>query len=89
MRVKVIGKPTSLGIHIEYQYENGYAEIANLSLQGGNDEMKYRTILFNVPDTITKKKRGVRVEENLVKAITDADIDSTLWASTGIIRFSL
>ena len=86
MRVKVIGKPTSLGIHIEYQYENGYAEIANLSLQGGNDEMKYRTILFNVPDTITKKERGVRIKENLVKAITDADIDSTLWASTGIIQ---
>ena len=87
MRVNVIGRPTRLGIHIEYQYENGCAEIANLSLQGGNDEMKYRTILFNVPDSISGKRlRGKRVEENLVKAISDTDIDSTLWASTGIIQ---
>ncbi len=86
MRVKVISQPTALGIHIEYQYENGYAEIANLSLQGGNNEMKYRTILFNVPDSTSQDKDGVRVEENLVKAINDTDIDSTLWASTGIIQ---
>ena len=81
-----LSKPTTLNIHIQYQYENGYAEVANLSLQGKSEDMKYRTVLFNVPDSVVSKKRGVRVGENLVKAITNAKKDSVLWANTGIIQ---
>ena len=81
-----LSKPTTLNIHIQYQYENGYAEVVNLSLQGKSEDMKYRTVLFNVPDSVVSKKRGVRVGENLVKAITNAKKDSVLWANTGIIQ---
>ena len=78
--------PASLRAHLDYQYENGYAEVATLSIQGQSEEMKYRAILFNVPDSGFKSKGKVAVGENLVRAINDAGIDSTLWKSTGIIQ---
>ncbi|MBR4528230.1 MAG: hypothetical protein IKO71_07230 [Bacteroidaceae bacterium] len=81
-----LSKPATLETHIQYQYKNGYTEVANMSLQGESEDMKYRIVLFNVSDTIVGSKRSVRVGENMVKAITDAGIDSVLWANTGIIQ---
>ncbi|MBQ7181994.1 MAG: hypothetical protein IJR87_12000 [Bacteroidaceae bacterium] len=78
--------PASLKTHIDYQYENGYAEVSTLSMQGQSEGMKYRTILFNVPDSGFNSEDRVWVGENLVRAIRDAGVDSTLWKSTGIIQ---
>ena len=56
-----LSKPATLETHIQYQYKNGYTEVANMSLQGESEDMKYRIVLFNVSDTIVVRKISVRV----------------------------
>lgn len=74
--------PTTIKFHLNYDYNRGYAAVNNIVVQGGNDEMKYRLLLFDIQDDSLALSRGY-VGEN---ARIYAEYDSTLWNKYNIVK---
>ncbi len=45
-RMGIISVPTSIGFHLECDYSRGFASVSNLAIEGSNDFMHYRALLF-------------------------------------------
>ncbi len=80
--------PVSLGFHIDYRYDHGYPEVADLSMQVEVDHLMTRTLLFNVDGQalIKPKKVGAKVQENMLTSIREAGYDSIFWANTEVVK---
>lgn len=72
-------EPSTMHIHMDYDYSHGYAEVADISIQGGNGQMSYRTLVFGVNDQELLEGGGDGVDGDLVSAVNRAGYDSTLW----------
>ena len=80
--------PVNLDLHIDYSYDNGYAEVADIGMQVKFDNFQTRTMLFNVEDSplLKKQKKGKRANENMLTSIKAAGYDSIFWAENEIIK---
>ena len=85
-RVNHLRLPTSIKFNMNYDYTDGYASVSNLSFEGGNEKMKYRSLLFSIQDDSLFTVPSGFSENNILYAVQDAGYDSTLWAKYDIVK---
>lgn len=83
-RVSGNRETASMTIHAEYSYEHGYAEVSHISVEGGNQDMLTRSIVFRVEDYNGKRKLGTM--NNLMNDVDKAGFDPELWKRYDIIQ---
>lgn len=74
--------PTSIKFNVNYDYAKGYTTVGNLAVQGGNDAMNYKLILYDVHDDSLAMNGGL-VGENVQ---IYAKFDSTKWEKYNIVK---
>lgn len=79
-------QPTTIRFNINYDYSRGYAAVGNLAVQGGNDAMNYRLLLFGIQADGLDQNGGGFVGDNIIDALSNAGYDSTLWDKYDIIK---
>lgn len=85
-RVDFFRRKTTIRFYMNYDYTDGYAAVSHLSVQGGNDLMNYRILLFNVPDSDLPQDNQALMKGNTLEAIDEAGADSTLWTRYDIVK---
>lgn len=78
--------PSDIRFHITYDHSKGYTAMANLAVEGGNNEMYYHSVAFAVPEYKDVRKKQKASTSNFVKSIKDVECDSTLWTEEIILR---
>ena len=78
--------PTSIKFHMNFDYTKGYAAVNNIAVQGGNDAMMYRYLLFDAHADDLAAASGGFVGGNIIDNLTYAKYDSTLWEKYDIVR---
>ena len=71
-------------MHLEYTYENGFAEIAHLSVEGGNQYMVHRNIVFRVANFEGKRPQGTFYD--LKGSVQNAGYAPEMWTRFDIIQ---
>jgi hypothetical protein len=71
---------------LEYDYSQDVASVSNIAIQGSNDFMYYRVLLFAIEEdkqegTVTKASGS-----NIVTALKEAGYDGSLWSKYDIIK---
>ena len=74
--------PTTIRFNVNYDYAKGYTTVGNVAVQGGNDEMNYRLILFDIHDDSLAMNGGL-VGQNVQ---TYAKFDSAKWEKYNIVK---
>ena len=73
-------------MHLDYRYDHGFTEIANMSGTLAKDSVTVRFLLFNLGDKDMGFKKSVRVRDNMVSAIDEVGFDSSLWTMNNIVK---
>ncbi|MCR4593322.1 MAG: carboxypeptidase-like regulatory domain-containing protein [Bacteroidaceae bacterium] len=73
-------------MHVDYRHDHGFTEIANMSGVISKDSVKVRLLLYNLGDKKLTFRKSVRVRDNMMSAIDEAGIDSTLWIVNNIVK---
>ena len=79
-------QPNAIKFYITYDYTNGYAAVSTLVVDGGNEGMRYRLLLFNVKDDSLFAVSSGFIEDNILSAVDNAGYDSTLWDKYNIVK---
>ena len=79
-------KPNVIKFHINYDYINNYPAVNNLAIEGGNELLQYRVLMFNVQDDSQFAETSGFVGYNIIDVIENAGYDSTLWDKYDIIK---
>lgn len=77
---------TTIKFHIEYDYSQGEASVANLAIHGSNSRMLYHALLFSIGQNEGKTDRLKASGSNIVTALRDAGFDVRLWEKYDIIK---
>ena len=86
VRMGIMSYPISIDFHIEYDYNQNVASVSNIAIQGSNDFMSYRVLLFAIEEN---KQEGTVIKaskENIVTALQEAGYDASLWDEYDIIK---
>ena len=78
--------PSDIRFHITYDHNKGYTSMANLAVEGGNEQMRYHSIAFAVEGYDNVRKRQRQGSSNFVQAIEETACDSTLWTNEIVRR---
>lgn len=78
--------PSHIEYHIDYDYRSGYASVSKIHIQGGNDMLKYRTVVFKVDDADSLLAQKGYMESNLIPAINEIGFDPALWERYDILK---
>ena len=78
--------PTSIKFQMSYDYSKGYASVGSLAVQGGNDEMSYRMLLFGIPADSLLMTSGGFVGKNIIDELKYAGYDESLWEEYNIVK---
>ena len=70
---------------MNYDYSKGYPAVNNLAIEGGNELLQYRVLMFNVQDSLYGESSGF-VGNNIIEVIENAGYDSQLWEKYDIIK---
>ena len=86
VRMGIMSYPISIDFHIEYDYSQNVASVSNIAIQGSNDFMTYRVLLFAIEEdkqegTVTKASGS-----DIVTALKEAGYDGSLWSKYDIIK---
>ena len=86
VRMGIMSYPISIDFHIEYDYNQNVASVSNIAIQGSNDFMTYRVLLFAIEEdkqegTVTKASGS-----DIVTALKEAGYDGSLWSKYDIIK---
>lgn len=76
----------SCDIRVDYRYDHGFTEIANMSGTVVKNKVQLRYLLFNLGDKEMAFRRAKRVGTNMLRTIDEVGFDSTLWASSDIVK---
>ena len=76
----------SYTLHIDYRHDHDFTEIANMSGTIVQNQVLLRYLLFNLGDKEMTFKKAKRVGDNMLQAIDEVGYDSTLWATTAIVK---
>ena len=77
--------PNTIKFHMNYDYSKGYPAVNNLAIEGGNELLQYRVLMFNVQDSLYGESSGF-VGNNIIEVIQNAGYDSQLWEKYDIIK---
>ena len=86
VRMGIMSYPISIDFHLEYDYSQDVASVSNIAIQGSNDFMSYRVLLFAIEEN---KQEGTVIKaskENIVTALQEAGYDASLWDEYDIIK---
>ena len=50
VRMGIMSSPISIDFHLEYDYSQDVASVSNIAIQGSNDFMSYRVLLFAIEE---------------------------------------
>lgn len=78
--------PVVYTMHVDYSYDHGFCEIANMSGVMMKDDVKVHHLLFNLGDRKMKFSNSLRVGNNMLQTIDKVGCDSTLWSTTDIVK---
>ncbi len=78
--------PSNICFHITYDHNKGYTSMANLAVEGGNEQMRYHSIAFAVEGYDNVRKKQKQGPSNFVQAIEETACDSTLWTEEIVRR---
>lgn len=73
-------------MHVDYHHDHGFTEVANMSGTLVKDKVQIRFLLFNLMGKELSFSRSVRVGDNMMSAIDRVGHDSTLWATSEIVK---
>lgn len=73
-------------MHVDYRYDHGFTEIANMSGTVVRNDVKLRYLLFNLGEKELTFRKAKRVGDDMMKAIDEVGYDSLLWATTDIVK---
>ena len=73
-------------MHMDYRYDHGFSEIANMSGTIIQDQLKLKYLLFNLGEKEMAFKKSKHVGDNMLQTIDELGFDSTLWAMTDIVK---
>ena len=76
----------AIKFQIGYDYTHGFAAVNNLAIEGGNDWMQYRILMFGIQADSLVAAGGGFVDNNIVEAVKNAGYDSTLWDKYDIVK---
>ena len=79
-------QPATIKFHIGYDYSRGYAAVGNLAVQGGNEALNYKLLLFGIQDDSLVQSGGGFVGDNIIDALSNAGYDSALWKKYDLIK---
>ena len=79
-------QPTDINFQMSYDYSHGYASVNNLAVQGGNEGMKYKVLLYNIHDDDIISSSSGFIGENVLNVVDNAGFDSTLWEKYNIVK---
>lgn len=77
--------PTAIRFHVNYDYSRGFASVGNIAVQGGNEEMSYKSLLFGIQADSLVAAGGGFLGDNLIDALNNAGRNSTLWEKYNIV----
>ena len=77
--------PTTIRFHVCYNYSRGFASVSDIAVQGGNEEMSYKSLLFGIQADSLVAAGGGFVGDNFIYALGNAGRDSTLWERYNIV----
>ena len=86
VRMGIMSYPISIDFHVEYDYGQDVASVSNIAIQGSNDFMYYRVLLFAIEED---KQEGMVTKAsgtNIVTALKEAGYDGSLWSKYDIIK---
>lgn len=80
--------PLTLSIHIDYSHENGYPEVANLTMRTDCQNFHMRAMMFNMAKSEKNRPKGRLMYENdnMLQTIERAGYDSTFWENNEVIK---
>lgn len=84
-RVNFDWRQAEVKLHIGYDYSENCAMVSRLSIMGGNKDMTYKCLLFNVDKADSKHYYGKR-GQNLIKVLKDVEYDTSLWNKYNIVQ---
>ena len=79
-------QPATIKFHIKYDYSRGYAAVGNLAVQGGNETLNYKMLLYGIQADSLVQASGGFVGDNIIDALSNAGYDSALWKKYDLIR---
>ncbi|MBQ8455922.1 MAG: carboxypeptidase-like regulatory domain-containing protein [Bacteroidaceae bacterium] len=78
--------PNAIKFHASYDYADGFPAVSNLAIEGGNELLQYRLLMFNIQDDDLPYESSGQVGDNIIDVIENAGYDSTLWARFDIVK---
>ena len=79
-------RPATIKFHMGYDYSRGYAAVGNLAVQGGNETLNYKLLLFAIQADNLVQSGGGLVGDNIIDALSNAGYDSALWKKYDLIK---
>ena len=83
-----INIPLTLNVHIDYSHENGFPEVANLTMRTDCADFHTRAMMFSMGKSGTHRPKGrlMHDDDNMLSTIDRAGYDSTFWADNEVIK---
>lgn len=78
--------PNAIKFHVGYDYAGGFPAVSNLAIEGGNELLQYRLLMFNIQDDSLPYESSGQVGDNIIDVIENAGYDSTMWARYDIVK---
>ena len=79
-------QPSTIKFNINYDYSRDFAAVGNIAVEGGNQAMNYRLLLFGIQADSLVQAGGGLVGDNIIDALSNAGYDSTLWQKFDLIK---
>lgn len=78
--------PSDITFLLVYDYRDGYAAVDHLSIDGGNDQLKYHTLVYCIHNN--ERLKGIRGinKKNTIEAVLEAGKDSSVWQQYEVIK---
>ena len=86
VRMGIMSYPISIDFHIEYDYNQNVASVSNIAIQGSNDFLYYRVLLFAIEEDKQKGTVTKASGSDIVTALKEAGYDGSLWSKYDIIK---
>ena len=81
-----IRQPNAIKFQIGYDYSHGFAAVNNLAVEGGNDLMQYKVLMFGIGADSLVAAGGGYTDNNILEAVKNAGYNATLWDKYDIVK---
>ena len=81
-----IRQANAIKFQIGYDYSHGFAAVNNLAIEGGNDLMQYKVLMFGIGADSLVAAGGGYTDNNILEAVKNAGYNAALWDKYDIVK---